>query len=501
MVDHCASDDGLQIDRHYPKTLCQDSIMSTWLRLWLLASLSAFTGAVCPQLHHRHLPVCECREENYRVYLVCTGLYDLQDLVDTLPSASESMTSLWLRVDSGVMQDVSSRSFTGLRLHSVQINASNVTYVDTEAFVGVEGYLRFLGLQDNLLEEVPTHALRRLQRLEMLSLAGNMIPAVPYNTFQGMANLRYLSLTHNIISNVERGSFGTNLHHLALSGNRLTSLNNSVKHLAHLEWLLLSSNHLSAIDGQLEHLSSLTFLALGDNRIYEIGSSFSSPTNAPQRLHVLNLSRNRLSRVPNGSFAALAALRQLDLSRNILSSMGPHAFTGLKSLIDLDLADNRLASLGGALEYLSNLRLLNVSGNLLTSLEAQQFENLVLLDTIDLSRNRLNAIDGTSQLRLPSLKTLWAGDNKLTSIQESLNMLPRLQQLDLSYNYLAHLSKDTFAHNSDLRTLRIKGNPWVCNNNFVRVMLQLEANLTQIDEKPWCMNAVVQLDVLDMDTP
>jgi Leucine-rich repeat (LRR) protein len=55
----------------------------------------------------------------------------------------------------------------------------------------------------------------------------------------------------NELSRLEKGSLNTELRHLLLSKNRLTSLNGTVRNLDNLEWLMIHDNMLSTIENEL----------------------------------------------------------------------------------------------------------------------------------------------------------------------------------------------------------------------------------------------------------
>ncbi|TNN36048.1 Leucine-rich repeat and transmembrane domain-containing protein 2 [Liparis tanakae] len=114
---------------------------------------------------------------------------------------------------------------------------------------------------------------------------------------------------------------------------------------------------------------------------------------------LLDLSRNRLSGLRPGAFAALGGLRWLNLSANDLGArpatsddpdagLSADAFRGLWRLRGLDLSSNGLPRLPrGLLAGLRRLAWLSVAGNRLAALERVSFEPLVALRQLRLEGN------------------------------------------------------------------------------------------------------------------
>lgn len=67
--------------------------------------------------------------------------------------------------------------------------------------------------------------------------------------------------------------------------------------------------------------------------------------NAMPAITRLNLSRNRLTGLPNGLLSHLLSLRILDLSDNIINSLDNNMFRGAISLTKISLAGNPLVTL------------------------------------------------------------------------------------------------------------------------------------------------------------
>lgn len=99
-----------------------------------------------------------------------------------------------------------------------------------------------------------------------------------------------------------------------------------------------------------------------------------------EKLKVLDLSRNKITYLFDGSLDFLTNLAQLFLSRNEINEIEPNVFVVMKNLSHLDLAGNKI-SLDDFLFQLSPLQYLDISNN--------QFPQLNLSHFVDLQNAKL----------------------------------------------------------------------------------------------------------------
>lgn len=202
-----------------------------------------------------------------------------------------------------------------------------------------------------------------------------------------------------------------------------------------------------AFDGQ----DNLVLLVLSSNRLEEI------PTGALQhvkKLQTLGLAGNFLMRVLDSSLEHLTKLRFLVLSYNRISMIERNAFP--RHLETLALTHNMLDTFNDSLHDLHQLETLWASNNRLTSVKGQ-FKGLVNLRALLLDRNYLSDIsDSFSDLE--SLTDLSLSDNRIQDIGKTLVGLPALKSLNLSHNYITDLHWKTFESLKDLRILDISRN-------------------------------------------
>jgi serine/threonine protein kinase len=182
---------------------------------------------------------------------------------------------------------------------------------------------------------------RQLRRLERVNLDGNALTTVP----AGLCELLHLTA-------------------LSMVANRVTHLRNEFSQLSQLRELYLSQNLLVDVPRQVcARLQRLEQLALGGNRLVELPDSIG----ALVRLERLDVSDNRLTWLP-ADLSACAALRALYAHGNQLNRL-PDNIGDLRSLTVLSLHSNELVELPVSLGKLVNLEHLSLFGNRLLSVE------------------------------------------------------------------------------------------------------------------------------------
>ncbi|CAO1405254.1 unnamed protein product [Diamesa serratosioi] len=127
----------------------------------------------------------------------------------------------------------------------------------------------------------------------------------------------------------------------------------------------------------------------------------------------LNVSYNRLSKLPSEIIQEFPRLEMLDLSYNLLSNIHRHAFD------DHDI----------------QLKFLNLSHNKISELNFHVFMNLGNLEELKLNHNYIESIKSDGQiLKLTKLKKLYLQENMLTKFFPTL--VQNMEVIDLSWNKL-----------------------------------------------------------------
>lgn len=120
----------------------------------------------------------------------------------------------------------------------------------------------------------------------------------------------------------------------------------------------------------------------------------------------------------------------LDLFDNMVSDVG--GLDGVPSLRVLMLGSNRLAEISTAFWHVPNLDVLDVHANHITSI--RNIDRLTNLRVLNLSFNMLTSIEGLGTLQL--LAELNLRGNKIAKITATLEMLKRLERLNLGDNLI-----------------------------------------------------------------
>ncbi|KAJ6667523.1 hypothetical protein lerEdw1_016644 [Lerista edwardsae] len=285
-----------------------------------------------------------------------------------------------------------------------------------------------------------------------LSLAINHIPEIDQRYFERLENLLEIDFRCNCIPvktgpkermctkslKIHMDTFAklTKLESLYLDGNQLSAIPQGLP--PNLRLLSLEANSIFSIrNGNLSGLENLENLFLGQN------CYFRNPCNVSFDIE-------------KTAFQNLSRLTVLSLKANNLTEVPDHLPPTLKELY---LYNNKIRSVGK--QELSNLT--NTS---LQKVDYHWFEYMENLEVLDLSQNYL-----------------------ATEIQHArfLTFLPKLVQLDLSFNfnlreYPTSLKlSDTFAHLENLQVLRIRGYVFKeLNDLALRNLIHLK-NLSVLD--------------------
>ncbi|KAM0878573.1 hypothetical protein ACQ4PT_034797 [Festuca glaucescens] len=223
----------------------------------------------------------------------------------------------------------------------------------------------------------------------------------------------------------------------------------SLLSLQHLEYLDLSSTYLHGPSGHVfpEFLCSLHNLRHLNLAYTPLSGRVPPRLGNLSKLEYLDLNSTSLHG-PNGRIfpeflCSLHNLRHLDLSNTLFSGRVPPQLGNLSKLEYLDLSNTLLSgALLPQLGNISNLRYLGLSfmQNIHTA-DISWLTHLHFLEYVDLSDINLSTVDVFFAANtIPSLKSLILINCSLPNANQTLTHLnlTKLEQLDISRNYLSH---------------------------------------------------------------
>ncbi|KAG0345201.1 Leucine-rich repeat serine/threonine-protein kinase 2 [Podila humilis] len=205
-------------------------------------------------------------------------------------------------------------------------------------------------------------------------------------------------------------------------------------------------------------LLHLTELDLSRNRLSSLPENL---TSLVPYLSYLNLSHNQFREVPL-ELCRLHNLQVLIMSQNHIQGPFPHQMcSSLTQLKTLRLCANEITSLPHTLARLDKLESLSMGsvygGNLLTTFPQHCIQYMTALRELDLSHNKLCFLPADIGHPHSHLRQLVASDNKLEAIPKSIGMCRELRSLNLGRNQLTSLPTE-IADLKQLDTLDLSEN-------------------------------------------
>ncbi|CAH1406343.1 unnamed protein product [Nezara viridula] len=391
----------------------------------------------------------------------------LQKIGPTFFTDTKSLSSVDLSgnplgsIPSGVFNPLTS-------LQHLKLNRCNLSYIASDAFDVLEN-LKVLELAHNSFTTVEWVVLfGKLPRLEFLDLRRSGIKNLPDDVFQNNTWMRSLIMAENELSDLDVATtLGQNLKHLDFldlsNCNLVGPLSEDAFAVAtNLRTLILSDNSMSANDLAVA-LKPLTNL---------------------QKLSLRNCS---LTRLPPDTFHRFTSLQELDISRNPLNNAFTSLLRPLSTLIHLDMGYSNLAKVSkNTFSLMTSLKTLILSGNSLKSLESGLFKNLTDLKTLELNNCGLSRLNETvfQDVFYPDLEELLLAGNPLDVPQQDSiipTQLNRLKTLDLSRCNISYLPIETFKSFGNITDLRLAGNRLMNTNNNTLAFLHYLPNLEKLD--------------------
>ncbi|CAD6999910.1 unnamed protein product [Ceratitis capitata] len=396
---------------------------------------------------------------------------------------------LWLDISNNRIYHIAP-NFLPRSLVTIDLSSNLLSVFPQQLFEHLHG-LRIVSLRDNLLRSVQTKELRLVRmRLEKLDMGMNLVETLESDWFQNNysdVHVRALNLEKNFISQLPPAVFkGTGIVHLVLAFNAIERIHvNAFEGITEtLEYLDLERNELNAVPGAISTLHKLKYLYLASNNICLL-------TNLPENtenLRVLSLSGNNFTMIPVLALRNYTQLSYLNMGYNLISDIPEGIFAvdnwgaNLQTIL---LRNNKITHLHlGSFYGLEQIQEISLSFNDINIHHPMVFENVSrTLKILELSfavfpARSLESVDPLDAL-LPLSQLMWldASNESFAYMRElsyinlafnQLKQLPRgiflpdvhshLVEIDLSYNALEVIARNTFYSLGDLQTLNLQSN-------------------------------------------
>ncbi|NXN93936.1 LRC40 protein, partial [Rhinopomastus cyanomelas] len=399
--------------------------------------------------------------------------------------------------------DVSNNQLTeiptsfALLTNLVQLSLAYNQLTDLPVEISAMKSLRHLDCSKNYLETVPS-GLATMAALEQLYLRKNKLRSLP--ELHSCKVLKGLHAGENQIEilNAENLKYLNSLSVLELRDNKIKSLPDEITLLQKLERLDLTNNDISRLPYTLGNLPELKFLALEGNPLRafrrdllqkgtqellkylrsKIQDDETNPNKEPPRtamtlpsesrinmhaitsLKLLDYSEKQAATIPDEAFDAVGnnPITTINFSKNQLSEIPPRIAELKDWACDVSLGFNKISSISLQLCLLHKLTHLDLRNNFLTSLP-EEMEVLTRLQIINLSFNRFKAFPSVLY-RILTLETILLSNNLVGSVDPlQLKKMDRLGTLDLQNNDLLQVPPE-LGNCENLRTLLLEGNPF-----------------------------------------
>ncbi|XP_067459789.1 toll-like receptor 8 [Thunnus thynnus] len=306
---------------------------------------------------------------------------------------------------------------------------------------GITSNATELNLSENGIKNISVNAFSNLMNLTFLNLAWankNKGMTIDADAFKNLTKLRELRLSGNCLREVPR-NLPLTLEVLELNNNKIMLDNMSLAGLTNVTKLWLSKNcyswnpcgkSVSIVEDSFAVMTKLQALDLSFNNLTRV------PKGLPHSLHMIKLGSNQIQYISEDDFRGLHDLKALKIQGNCPRCQNaPYPCVPCPN-ISLSIHPN-------AFHDLTQLEILHLGGNSLTYLNASWFESLSCLKQLFLSFNFLQ--------------------KPITEEATFLKYLPRLEKIDLSFNYALKIYPQTlnlsqeFSNLKSLRTLHLEG--------------------------------------------
>lgn len=218
----------------------------------------------------------------------------------------------------------------------------------------VPSRMKYVYLHNNFITSIQEGVFDNATELIWIIMHRNQLDSdkIGKNVFSKLKNLQKLYLSGNYLTSVPE-NLPASLTDLRISNNKITKLSdNTFKGMVDLSHLHIQGNEIKEVGTAFKGLESLHILDLSRNSLEKL------PEALPPKLQQLYLNFNKINSVPTDFLSKYPSLQYVRLSHNELTDSGipSNAFNNT-ALLELDLSHNRLERIPTISTQLENLYL------------------------------------------------------------------------------------------------------------------------------------------------
>lgn len=304
-------------------------------------------------------------------------------------------------------------------------------------------HLKVLHLNKNLLTKFPKEYCQALPSLKILDLGSNKLTNFPYEILEHQV-LETLDLSNNYISDIDETHIQNtlSLNQLDLSYNKLSQFPTWVgDYFQRLIKLSLKGNQIREIPKKASGLRSIKDINLSNNIISRVSPIFFKSCIS---LEKIDLSNNVLESLPNYAPNTLCRLNQINVSNNRLEEKRPffipQFILAIPSLTMVDLSENRISRLPDPHLWCSRgLKELRLQHNRIRKINimSNSKDFWPTISRLNLSYNRIEEIPSEIGV-LDSLVSLDVSHNPFSIFPDEIGKLKKIFELPLDGLKLKH---------------------------------------------------------------
>ncbi|KAK4493792.1 hypothetical protein PRZ48_014977 [Zasmidium cellare] len=298
--------------------------------------------------------------------------------------------------------------------------------------------------------------------LQVLNAANNSLAALTFSESLDLPQLRSLNVTNNHLTLLPVVNGWTELITLMAGDNKISDFPQGFTSLRKLRNVNLSSNDIRLVDPEIGRMDSLESLILASNPLRERKFLTMNATDikrdlksrlAPELEDPIDLDEPTSPVTVIGdnerpsSMWSLKANGVLDLaSKDLSDDLSPilGSFLNSNEVKQMLLQSNKITCIPPALWMGQELRVLDLSDNIMSADYLSDELLLPSLQELNLTKCRISSFEPlTSQLQAPNLRTLHISTNRLTGALPALrSTYPQLTTLFASDNRITSISAD-----------------------------------------------------------